>query len=288
MNNASKRASSDAKLQLTNGYSPRFDQISRLLGFAAGWAQTGRIPKADLAKATGLAENQIKNLASLATGLGLLRPVVYKPTPLAALILEHDRFFDDLGTLWLCHYNLSADPRHVIWNRMTNTVLPAASASVTAATVAGQFDDLREQFTEKSVAKHVPKELRAFFRAYTDYRFSLLKYLVAADGGYRLAERSATVPDEVLLALALNYRDRAWPGSTGLEIPDLCHGENSPGRLLNLAEASLRDSLESLHRRGLVGIESRANLDQIRFRPDLSSLDVLAGYYQRKSQGEGG
>lgn len=276
-----------AKLQLTNGYSPRFDQISRLLIYVAERQDTGRVPKADLATAVGLAENQVKNLASLATGLGLLRPVVYKPTPLAALILEHDPFFDDLGTLWLCHYNLSAEPRHVIWNRMTNTILPAASGPVTAAAVAGQFDDLREQFTGKSVAKHVPKELQAFFRAYSDYRFSRLRYLVAADGGYRLADRSAPVPDDVLLALALSYRDRAWPGSTGLEIPDLCHGDNSPGRLLNLGESALRESLEALHRRGLLGIESRANLDQIRFRPELSSLDALAGYYRRKNQGEG-
>ena len=49
----------------------------------------------------------------------------------------------------------------------------------------------------------------------------------------------------------------------------------------------IRTLFNYLHRRGLVGIESRANLDQIRFRPELSSLDVLAGYYQRKSQGEG-
>lgn len=277
-----------AKLQLTNGYSPRFDQISRVLIYVAGRTDTAKVPQAAIAAGTGLAVRQVENLASLATGLGLLRPVVYKPTPLAALILEHDRFFDDLGTLWLCHYNLAVDPRHVIWNRMTNTILPAAREPVTAAAVAGQFDDLREQFTEQSIAKHVPKELQAFFRAYADYRFSRLKYLVAADGGYRLAERSAPVPDEVLLALALRYRDRAWPGSTGLEIPDLCRGENSPGRLLNLGEAGLREGLESLHRRGLVGIESRANLDQIRFRPELSCLDVLAGYYRRKSQGEGG
>ena len=133
----------------------------------------------------------------------------------------------------------------------------------------------------------MPKELQAFFRSYTDYRFSRLRYLVLADGGYRLADRPAPVPEDVLLALALRYRDRTWPGSTGLEIPDLCRGDNSPGRLLNLGESVLRESLESLHRRGLVGIESRANLDQIRFRPELSSLDVLTGYYRRKSQGEG-
>ncbi len=276
-----------AKLQLTNGYSPRFDQISRVLIYVAGRTDTPKVPQTAIGEGTGLSVRQVENLASLATGLGLLRPVVYKPTPLGALILERDRFFDDLGTLWLCHYNLSAEPRRVIWNRMTNTLLPTARGAVSAASVAGQFDDLREQFTEKSVAKHVPKELQAFFRSYTDYRFSRLGYLVLADGGYRLADRPAPVPEDVLLALALRYRDRAWPGSTGLEIPDLCHGDNSPGRLLNLGESALRESLESLHRRGLVGIESRANLDQIRFRPEFSSLDVLAGYYQRKSQGEG-
>lgn len=270
----------DAKLQVTNGYSPRFDQISRLLNYVAGRRDVGRIPQSDIADAVGLSARQVANLASLAVAMGLLRRVVYKPTKLGSLVVRHDPFFDDPGTLWICHYQIASEARHVIWNRMANRILPEAEQPVTAADVAAQFYDLRERFSAKSVAKHVPKELQAFFRAYTDYRFSKLEYLAGIDGGYLLSHRPEAVPGPVLLVLALQYRDCHRPGATGVEIPDLCHSDNSPGRLLNLSELSVREILESLNRRGLLSIESRANLDQIRFRPDLSALDVLGAYYE--------
>jgi DNA-binding Lrp family transcriptional regulator len=270
----------DAKLQVTNGYSPRFDQISRLLNYTVGRSEVGRIPQSDIAEAIGLSARQVENLASLAVAMGLLRRVVYKPTELGALIVRDDPFFDDLGTLWICHYQIASQERHVIWNRMANRILPEAKLPVTAADVAAQFGDLRERFSVKSVAKHVPKELQAFFRTYADYRFQRLEYLADADGGYLLSDRPAAVPGPVLLVLTLQYRDHFRPGATGVEIPDLCHSDNSPGRLLNLAEQGVREMLEALNRQGLLSIESRANLDQIRFRPDLSALDVLSAYYE--------
>jgi hypothetical protein len=272
----------DAKLQVTNGYSPRFDQISRLLIYVAGRTDVGRIPKQDLADAMGLSESQVKNLTSLAAAMDLVRSIVYKPTEMGSLLVHHDPFFDDLGTLWICHYQIASQARNVIWNRMTNRILPMAQQPVTAASVTAEFDDLRDRFSARSVDKHVPKEIQAFLRAYTDHRFRKLEYLGDIDGGYLLSDRPTAVPGLVLLALALQYRDRFRPGATGVEIPDLCHSDNSPGRILNVPELGVRQMLESLNRRGLLSIESRADLDQIRFGPDLSTLEVLSAYYEER------
>lgn len=268
----------DAKLQMTKGYAPRFDQISRLLTYVTKRSDASRVPKQDVMDAVGLSEHHVESLASLAAGMGLLAPIVYKPTTLGELIVRSDPFFDDVGTLWVCHYQIASEERHVIWNRMANHILPAAEEPITLD-VAAEFDDLRAQFSEKSVKQHIPKELRAFFGAYTDYRFSKLNYLTEVNGGYRLSEWPARVPDQVFFAITLLYRDRFRSGASGVEIPDLCHGSNSPGRLMNLSELRVREMLESLHRRGYLDIESRANLDQIRFNPELTALDVLAEYY---------
>lgn len=268
----------DAKLQMTKGYAPRFDQISRLLTYVVRRTDASRVPKQDVMDAVGMSEHHVESLASLAAGMGLLVPVVYKPSAFGELVVRADPFFDDAGTLWVCHYQIASEERHVIWNRMANQILPEAEEPVTLD-VAAQFDDLRTEFSEKSVKKHVPKELRAFFGAYTDYQLSELNYLTEVDGGYRLSAWPARVPDRVFFAITLLYRDRFRSGASGVEIPDLCHGSNSPGRLLNLSELRVREMLESLHRRGYLDIESRASLDQIRFNSELTALDVLGEYY---------
>jgi hypothetical protein len=73
--------------------------------------------------------------------------------------------------------------------------------------------------------------------------------------------------------------DAVQPGAGGMEIPRLCRGENSPGRILHLGEWKLRTALEALSQDGRIEIESRANLDQMRFAAHLTPAGLLAQYY---------
>jgi len=43
--------------------------------------------------------------------MGLLAPISYRLTDFGRLVNDHDLFFADAGTLWVCHYALSADPQ---------------------------------------------------------------------------------------------------------------------------------------------------------------------------------
>ena len=91
---------------------------------------------------------------------------------------------------------------------------------------------------------------------------------------------SPQVPDLCILASCYLYRDRYAKGATGLEIEYLAKEQNSPGRVFHISEYQLRLALERLHRERNVSIESRANLDQIRFRANKNWLDIVKQFYE--------
>jgi len=271
----------DAKLQASKGYFLRFDEVSRLLHYLSERREQSRNSQESVMAATGLSKHHVQSLVSLASGLGLVLPIVYRATALGLLIHDHDLFFDDVGTLWLCHYNISSNPRYVVWNRMTNTILPGAQRPI-GSEASNEFADLRAQFSEKSVNKHVPKEILAFFNAYAEQHFTRLHYLKETNGRYQLRDSSALVPPLILMCTLLSYRDRFAPGASGLEIGTVSRADSSPGRLLNLREGQVRELLDQLHRTDLLTIESRADLDQVRFAQELTVNEVLSRYYRER------
>jgi len=271
----------DAKLQVTKGYAPQFGQLSRLLNYIASRPDDARIPVADIIQSTGLSRPHAINMSSLAGAMGLLIPRVLRLTDIGLLVTQHDPFFDDLGTLWLCHYVIASNPRHIVWNRIANTILPAAHGP-TRITAQEHFADLRGRYTDKTVKRHVTKEIGRTLRAYTVHRFRNLDYLLESADGYYLADTPAPVTALILLASIVVYRDAVQPAATGLEIPLLCNGENSPGRIMHLSEWRLRETLETLRRQKHIEIESRANLDQIRFLGEVFPAAVLAQYYEER------
>lgn len=271
-----------AKLQLTNGYYVHFDQMTRLLHYVQQHPETRRFTQADLAAGTGLTKRQVDSLGSVTTRMGLLRPVTYRLTDMGTLVLKHDAFFDDIGTLWLCYYHLASDTQVIVWNHMTNCVLPSGRP-VTAPEARDAFQPLLVDFTARSANKKLLEELRAFFNTYTEQSFRRLHYLRQADDGtFALTDSPALVPPGVFLTVLLLYRDRFHPGASGVQVPDICTSDHSPGRLLHLGEARVRALLNQLHEAGRLTIEAKANLDQVRFRPGQTWLDAMQAYYEER------
>jgi len=268
------------KLQLTNGYYLHFDQMTRLLRTIHKHPEARRFTQVELAAGTGLTGRQVENLGSAMTRMGLLRPVTYRLTGLGALVVEHDPFLDDLGSLWLCHYHLASDTAALVWNHVTNCILPAGR-SVTAPEARDTFQPFLAGFTARSANKKLLEELRAFFNAYTGQSFRHLRYLrETGDGAYSLTDSPTPLPPGAFLAILLLYRDRFQPGASGLEVPAICTADHSPGRLLHLGETQVRALLDKLHEAGQLTIEAKANLDQVRFRPGQSWLTAMQSYYE--------
>ena len=76
------------------------------------------------------------------------------------------------------------------------------------------------------------------------------------------------------------YRDRYYPRAASLEVPLITRANYSPGRVLRQNEVAIRRRLDELHNAGLLAIETRSGLDQVRFKRDMTWLLAIAKFLQ--------
>ena len=274
-------AKSPYKLQLTNGFFIDFNQISRVLAYAVEHQGEGRIPPAAYTVSMGISIRRVKNLCSMATAFELIRSVVLTPTKLGLLIHQYDPFLDDLSTLWLLHYMVSSNKRYVVWNRLVNQVIPENNRFSTAI-ARPYFDDLSQFYSERSMDKHVGKEISTVWNAYTEQAFHHLGYIRAESDQIYIRDDHEPVPPHIFCAAVLVYRERFLPGAATLDVAMLADRANSPGRIFDLTEHQVRDLLEEVKELGYIYVETRADLDQIRFRDNCRFLDVVRHYYEER------
>lgn len=269
------------KLQLTKGFYLDLTQIARMVGCAARHLELKRFPAELYTAEIGLSTSRVENLGSLAAALGLLRPIVLIATDLGHLAQRHDPYLDDLGTLWLLHYIISSNERYVIWNRLVNRVIPE-NARLSTAIARPYFDDLAQHYSARSMDDHLGKEIKVFWNAYTEQAFAHLDYLQTESEQICVRGDPRPVPPRIFLAATLLYRERYAPGAATLDIPTLASAMNSPGRICALTERRVRDLLEEVEGPGGIYVESRADLDQVRFPAERTFLDAVRRYYEER------
>ena len=275
----------DGRLELTRGFYLYADKLSRVLAYVERDLRSGEAVYEQLARATGMTAPRVKALAQFGVYMGLLTPRALRVTPLGRLILESDPFFDRTGTLWLLHYVLASNPWLVVWNYMCNAVLPG-TAEISRTEAMQRFLPFVGRWSEATIYKKVRKELRAFFISYVREMFTPLNYLrELRDNVYAVPRSVEPVPPLVLLAACLAYRDRHQPGSTSVEIPTLVYADHSPGRIMRQGESAIRRTLDTLHEMRWLSIESKANLDQVRFHSGTAWLGAVRAYYQERQDG---
>ena len=267
------------KLQFTNGYRPRFDQISRILQYLSSQEHHKKIPHQEIVTALGIPVNQMDNLISMMTGFGLVQPRVTKLTPWGKAIIQRDTYFEKIETLWIIHYIVSSNPEWVVWYRIINTVIPTQDRLEVDKVSKQYFSDLTIHFSERTITEKLPKEVGSVLASYTRTAFSRLNILQQEGTGTFIRSNPVEIPRLTFLFCMLNYRDRYSPGSSALNTQDICLAENSPGRVFNLAEYQVRSILNDLHEAGLIRLEQFANLDQVRLSESSTQESVLTGIY---------
>jgi len=267
------------KLQFTNGYRPRFDQISRIMQFLLTKEGQKKVSRQEIISALGIPNKQIENLTSMMTGFGLVRPRVSLLTNFGKAVIQSDPYFDKLETLWIIHYIVSSNPEWVVWYRIINSVLPVQDLFEVAQVSSQYFSDLTIHFSEKTVSEKLPKEVGAVFAAYSRSELSHLGILKAEGTGNFKKSNPIEVPDLAFLFCLIYYRNEYLLGSSAINTEDACLAEYSPGRVLNLPEYQVRTILGNLHNAGLVRLEQLANLDQVRLSDSMTQESVLERIY---------
>jgi hypothetical protein len=267
-------------LKLTAGYHMDFGQIARIAAFCAQ-ADAQVLTGHAIAEKLGISSARLHRLWMIATALGVGERGTWKTTELGRTLIQHDRFLDDVGTLWLLHYIISSDPGNTVWNTMVNHVL-VENPLVTMTVAKGYFASLMERYTEASFNEHLNKEINAFFDAYTRQSFSHLDYLVEETPKTYSLKRGAAPPSRVFEAALLLFRDRFLPHAVTMDIVSIASRDNSPGRVFGLTGRQVQDLLEEVEGPGGIYVESRADLDQVRFPDDLTFLDAVRRYYEER------
>lgn len=265
------------KLQLSNGYDLDLAQTARLLQWLEEQKSPRWSPKA-ASEALGLAERMVENIASHTMAMDFMLPRTGRLTSLGQAILKIDPYLTGQQTPWIVHYNLSANPYHLVWHRMANEVI-ASNSCISLQDAKASFTDLQTSHSKYSATQHLVKEISVFFRAYTEGALTRLSYLECRDDAF-IAPSTLRVPPVVfgysLLAFAAKFRS----GETAISVQDIATATSSPGRIFLMREQDVRAHLERMHRDDVISIENKGHLDQVRFVNTPEPADYLLAHFE--------
>ena len=267
------------KLQLTNGYHPHLEQIARLLQFLLKQGARGKIPRVEVAVATGLAENQVESLTSVAVAYGLIVAHSGVLTTLGRMLADYDPYFDRIESLWLIHYIISSNPEWLVWHRVVNNAFQDKEVMTAAGLLIPYFSDFQGQYSARTLEEKLPKEVQSVLWTYAQSGLSRLGLLRQDERGIYLRGVCAEVPPLAFLCCLVHYRSEHAPTSTALPIAEVASGQDSPGAVLNLPEYQVRTFIERLQEDRLVGVERFGDLDQVRFPQELTLSLALQRIY---------
>lgn len=274
----------NALLALNRGYGIRALIASRILRLLEDTrSQTAAITRDQIAEKLSIPWALVQGTMNVMRKAELVNAKT-RITSFGQLALTHDPYFDNAGLLWLFHYIVASNAALVLWSNIFNSVLDL-NEQITVNGTVDYFKVLEGKWSAKTVNDKSRHEVGGIYKTYTEDMFSKLGLISKEETGvYQAYSNTATLPPMVWLSILLVYRDRYYPGASSLEIPLIVRANYSPGRILRQKEVYIRQALDQLHNAGLITVEIRSGLDQIRFKRDATWLNVIS----RHLAGEGG
>lgn len=263
------------KLQLSHGYDLDLIQTSRLLQWLEQNERWNNLRACD---DLGLSRIATKSIAELARAMGFTLPRSGQLTRLGEVTRTADPYLTNRAIPWIVHYNLSADPFHLVWHRMANQVL-RPNVRLSLQGVRDCFADLHESRSTNSARVHLLQELSVFFNAYTDGALSSIAYVEKQDDAY-MTPSAMRVPPPVFGYSLLAYASQYRPGETAVAIDEIAGAPSSPGRIFLMREPDVRAHLERMHRNDVICIENKGHLDQVRFVNPPDPADYLLAHFE--------
>jgi len=268
------------KVQILNGYKLYFNEITNV--FNTRYSMGEKITIDKLTDQTGLNRRKTRLLLNFLSDLGLSKKRTLKKTRLGLIINEYDSFLEDEGTIWLLHYLAASNKYFVIWNRFFNYIYQKKEFELDE--ILNLFTDLKGEISDYSYNHHIRKEVVSILiDAYIKRRFkklNLISKLDINDNNFLINSQSS-VPELIFLAACIKFRNNFFEGATSLEIKDIYMHNSSPGRMFLLNNKKTDLILENLKRKRRIGIESQANLNQIRFSNDINFEEIVREYYEQ-------
>lgn len=222
-------------------------------------------------------EGKLRTYLTVLRKYNLLENKGYNLSDLGKTIFEYDMNLNNEATLWLLHYLITSNEDNVVFYELFGTYFQT-------------YDELelknskeifeKYNFPETTINKQIRKEIRAGLKLYLgEEPFSKLLILESENLPkqnikYTL-NRNMLKDENIFLLLLYFYRDSYLNRESSVSIKEIINGEKSPGLFCLLDEYSVREMLESLHKNRKISVETRADLDQIRFLDDRTFIDIF-------------
>ena len=270
------------KFQVSNGYFLEFDQFARILNSLLEHQGAKKINRKFLQEQTGLADRQVESLVSMGAAMGLIKPGKQVLTPAGLLIAKNDIFVARIGSLEWLHYVGAGSYRNLFWFEVFNDLLTKQEVMTQDGWQDYFRNKLRGQYSDKTIRKHLPKEIRFIVDAYMDRNFNKLD-LLQQSPDERLYRRRYTGFNPLVLT-AMIYDFCAANETQLFQIGEMAIKPGSPAMVFGLDVVSFRQQIEGLHDRGWLRYETTHNLDQIRLKPGFSALEFLTAYFEDREE----
>lgn len=245
----------------------------------------------------GIGANMVKSLRYWlqATGLTQEKRGVRGQhlTEFGELVLEKDPYLEELGTLWILHYNLATGKQQstswfYFFNKfnlsefekndftgMLGNWLKLQGSEVPMRSLDDDFNCIINTYLPRY--KIAPDRVEP--ESNMECPLSELGLLNNNGPRSKLFQKTPAVRSTVdpLIALAMIVGNAE--GKKEILLADLLNGENSIGRVLNLDIISLMDLLDAVQQTGYVNMIRTAGLDVLRIETELSFIECIRSYY---------
>jgi hypothetical protein len=216
-------------------------------------------------------------------------------TPLGDIILNNDRYMEEIGTLWLLHYKLASNKDeatawYYLFNRFTLTeftgedflahmkkYLLENDNEVADTSIDGDYSCILSTYLPR--IKTSPKKVNP--EDNLDCPLGELGLIDIVDRRKRIYKKSQpkkdTLPPLVLLAVILDNAK----GETSIRISALQNNECNVGKIFNLDVIALTSLLYKLELMRLIKVVRTAGLDVIKIKTEMTFLECVTEYYNQ-------
>lgn len=242
--------------------------------------------KDTIAEETSFAkEGKVRSYLTVLRAYGLVekeKRKYFKLTKIGKVISENDPFLKNEITLWLIHYICASNNKNVIYFDLFQNIF-WQNENIEHENLKKYFMKYTDTFSEKTLKSNISKEIRAELWSYEKEnmnKIGIIDFETEDKEVTYFSNKNALDDEFELLTLLYYYRENYFDSSHTIEIKSLCYDESSPGITCLLDEFHIRKLLEKLDKKGYITLESRADLDQIRFIKDIKSDEVLSEIYK--------
>lgn len=258
----------------------------------------------------GIGANMVKALRYWLIAIGLTREVrennrtVQRLTDLGEIVHEHDPYFEELGTLWLLHYQLVKNPtatnteatawwyffnefktseftREDFLNELNKFLRNSDEGEKPVRTIEDDFNCIIQTYVSRMKAS--PEKVKPESNIDCPLgELGLIDIVGQEKGGGRLKIYRKSAPKKdmlhplVLLAVILDQAEN----ETEIRISSIQKDNGNAGKAFNLDIISLTALLYKIELLGHIKVNRTAGLDVINIRTEWNFLDCVRAYYQ--------